>query len=99
MKFKSTLACTFAALAVVGGAAGTAQAADDDTSKFDNSTQVLSCDVVEVIDIPILSAANNNIDCSKNVKEEETETETVHIVDEDNAHATAVLLPKGHHNR
>ncbi|MCP9944342.1 hypothetical protein LUX12_05325 [Streptomyces somaliensis] len=97
MKLKSALACTFAALAVAGGAAGTAQAADDDNTKFDNSSQVLSCDVIEVIDIPILSAANNNIDCSKNVKEEEHES--VHIVDEDNAHATAVVLPKGHQNR
>ncbi|GGP96030.1 hypothetical protein [Streptomyces roseolilacinus] len=92
MKLKSALACTFAALAVAGGAAGTAQAADDDTTKFENDTQVLSCDVVEVIDIPIISAANNNIDCSENVKEEESES--VHIVDEDNAHAAAVLLPR-----
>ncbi|MDT9685188.1 hypothetical protein RND61_24455 [Streptomyces sp. TRM76323] len=96
MKIKSALACTFAALAVAGGAAGTAQAADDDTSKIDNSTQVLSCDIVEVIDIPILSAANNTVDCSDTIKEEENES--VHIVDEDNAQATAVVLPKGHHN-
>ncbi|GGQ06148.1 hypothetical protein [Streptomyces roseolilacinus] len=95
MKLKSALACTFAALAVAGGAAGTAQAADDDTTKFENNTQILSCDVVEVIDIPILSSANNNIDCSENVKEEEHQS--VHIVDEDNAHATAVVVPKGHH--
>ncbi|MCP9958376.1 MULTISPECIES: hypothetical protein [Streptomyces] len=97
MKLKSALACTFAALTVAGGAAGTAQAADDDSAKFDNSSQVLSCDVIEVIDLPILSAANNNIDCSHNVKEEEHES--VHIVDEDNAHATAVILPKGHKAR
>ncbi|MFJ8693893.1 hypothetical protein [Streptomyces roseolilacinus] len=97
MKLKSALACTFAALAVAGGAASTAQAADDDTTKFDNHTQVLSCDVVEVINIPIISADNNNIDCSENVKEEEHES--VHIVDEDNAHATAVVVPKGHEYR
>ncbi|URM92481.1 hypothetical protein LUW75_23830 [Streptomyces sp. MRC013] len=92
MKLKNALACTFAALAVAGGAAGTAQAADDDTSKFDSSSQVLSCDVIEVIDIPILSSADNNIDCSENVKEEESKS--VHIVDEENAEATAVLLPR-----
>ncbi|MFJ8696138.1 hypothetical protein [Streptomyces roseolilacinus] len=92
MKLRSTLSCTFAALAVAGGAAGTAQAADDDTSKFENDTQVLSCDVVEVRDIPILSADNNNIDCSENVKEQESES--VHILDEASAHAVAALLPR-----
>ncbi|MCP9946887.1 hypothetical protein LUX12_22070 [Streptomyces somaliensis] len=92
MKLKNALACTFTALAVAGGAAGTAQAADDDTSKFDSSSQVLSCDVIEVIDIPILSSADNNIDCSENVKKKESKS--VHIVDEENAEATAVLLPR-----
>ncbi|URN18462.1 MULTISPECIES: hypothetical protein [Streptomyces] len=94
MKLKNALACTFAALVVAGGTAGTAQAADDDSAKFDNSSQVLSCNVLEIIDIPILSAANNNIDCSENVKEEKSKS--VHIVDEENAHATAVLLPRQH---
>ncbi|MFV2119033.1 hypothetical protein ACE14D_11535 [Streptomyces sp. Act-28] len=95
MKLKSALACTFAALAVAGGAAGTAQASDDDAAKFDNRTQVLSCDTIEIINIPILAADNNNVDCSENVKKEKSES--VHIVDEDSAHATAVVMPKEHH--
>ncbi|MEU0737932.1 hypothetical protein [Streptomyces sp. NPDC006134] len=94
MALKKALACTFTALALAGGAAGTAAAGDDDTSKFDNSHQLLSCDVVEVIDIPILSAANNNIDCSKNVKE--SKKKEVHIVDEGDksAHANFFLKNK-----
>ncbi|MET9776785.1 hypothetical protein ABZ023_21390 [Streptomyces sp. NPDC006367] len=90
MALKKALACTLTALAMAGGVASTASAADDDTSKFENNSQVLSCDVVEVIDIPILSSANNNIDCSENNKEEERE---LHIVDEDDnsAHANFFL--------
>ncbi|MFV2118153.1 hypothetical protein ACE14D_06790 [Streptomyces sp. Act-28] len=90
MKLKNTLACTFAALAVAGGAGGTAQAADDDTAKFETRTQVLTCDTIEVVNPVILSADNNNVDCSENVKEEENKS--VHIVDEDKAHAVAMLL-------
>jgi hypothetical protein len=83
MALKKALACTLTALAVAGGAASTASA-DDDSPKFVNNTQILSCDAIEVLDIPILSTANNNIDCSENTKEEKS-TE-VHVVDEgDNA--------------
>ncbi|MGC9376114.1 hypothetical protein [Streptomyces sp. MH13] len=85
MKFRNAIACTFAALAVAGGTASTAQAADDDTAKFDNSEQVLSCDVIEIIDQPNLGPADNNIDCSRNNKEEETTL--THMVGE-------VLLPQ-----
>ncbi len=68
MKLQKTLVVSFtAALALMGGATG-AYAGDD--TKFQNNTQILSCDVVEVIDIPILSSANNNIDCSENYKKE-----------------------------
>ncbi|MCP9960156.1 MULTISPECIES: hypothetical protein [Streptomyces] len=77
MKLRNTLACTFAALAVAGGAAGTAQAADDDVTKFDNGSQVASCDVIELLDQPNLSGADNNIDCSQNVREE---TRLTHVV-------------------
>ncbi|MGC9380825.1 hypothetical protein [Streptomyces sp. MH13] len=90
MALKKALACTVTALVMAGGAAGTAVAADDDTSKFENNSQILSCLPLEVIDIPILSSANNNIDCSENTKEE-TETE-VTIVDEDDNSATANFL-------
>ncbi|MET9776783.1 hypothetical protein ABZ023_21380 [Streptomyces sp. NPDC006367] len=83
MALKKALACTLTALAVAGGVASTASAADDDTAKFENNTQILSCDAIEVLDIPIISTANNNIDCSKNSKEESAK---VHVVDEgDNA--------------
>ncbi|MDG9692380.1 hypothetical protein ACH4NS_09300 [Streptomyces mutabilis] len=93
MALKKAIACTVTALVMAGGAAGTAAAADDDTSKFENNSQVLSCDVVEVIDIPILSAANNNIDCSDNNKEEEDKE--LHIVDEsDNSAEAAFFLQK-----
>ncbi|MFJ8693894.1 hypothetical protein [Streptomyces roseolilacinus] len=38
----------------------------EEAPKFTNETQILSCFSLEVLDIPIASAANNNIDCSKN---------------------------------
>ena len=92
MNLKKTFACTAVALAFAGAAAGSAQAADDDTAKFENNSQILSCDVVEVIDIPILSAANNNIDCSDNNKEEEEKELT--IVDESDNSAEAAFFVK-----
>ncbi|MFK0116866.1 hypothetical protein [Streptomyces sp. NPDC090994] len=93
MALKKALACTLTALAMAGGAASTAVAADDDSAKFGNDTQILSCDTIEVIKIPILASANNNLDCSDNNKEEE-ETK-VHIVDDrDNAALTNFLLKK-----
>ncbi|HWU06604.1 MAG TPA: hypothetical protein VN520_09515 [Streptomyces sp.] len=92
MNLKKAVACTAVALAFAGAGAGSAQAADDDTSKFENNSQVLSCDVVEVIDIPILSAANNNIDCSDNIEEEDSESLTV--IDEEHAEAAAVIAPR-----
>ncbi|MBT2410255.1 hypothetical protein J7I94_06740 [Streptomyces sp. ISL-12] len=94
MALKKALACTFTALAMAGGAASTAVAADDDSAKFENNSQVLSCDVIEVIDIPILSSANNNLDCSKNNKEEEEKE--VHIVDDRDTASQANFLLKKH---
>jgi hypothetical protein len=90
MALKKAIACTVTALVMAGGAAATAAAADDDTAKFENNSQVLSCLPLEVIDIPILSSANNNIDCSENNKEEK-ETE-VTVVDEDDNSAKAHFL-------
>ncbi|MET7642229.1 hypothetical protein ABZS83_00970 [Streptomyces sp. NPDC005426] len=95
MNIKKTMACTVVALAFAGAAAGTASAADHDSPKFENNTQVLSCDVVEVIDIPILSAANNNIDCSDNVKEEHTLNIT--DIDEEHAQAAAAVVAPSRH--
>ncbi|CQR64245.1 hypothetical protein [Streptomyces leeuwenhoekii] len=92
MAIKKALACTFAALALAGGVAGSASAADNDTAKFDNDEQLLSCDTVEIIDIPILSSANNNIDCSENVKQEKKSEVT--IVDESDKVSEANLFLK-----
>ncbi|MDN3264765.1 hypothetical protein QWJ26_34190 [Streptomyces sp. CSDS2] len=92
MALKKALACTLTALAMAGGAASTASAADDDDNpKFDNSAYILSCDTVEVIDIPILSSANNNIDCSKNYEEEHKK---VVIVDDSDSVREANLFLK-----
>ncbi|GHH79823.1 hypothetical protein GCM10018793_33380 [Streptomyces sulfonofaciens] len=63
MMLKKTLATSFTALALAGVAAGTASAQDD----ISNDNNVLNCNSIRVIDVPILSAANDNIDCSRNV--------------------------------
>ncbi|MFK0116865.1 hypothetical protein [Streptomyces sp. NPDC090994] len=97
MALKKALACTLTALTVAGGAASTAVAADDDSVKFQNNAQILSCDTVEVIKVPILSSANNNLDCSKNNKEEENKE--VHIVDEGDNAAQANIFLKKHEYR
>ncbi|GAA2228327.1 hypothetical protein [Streptomyces nogalater] len=78
MKFKGALVCAFATLAAAGGAAGTVHAAGGDTHSFDNGGQILSCDVIEVLDQPNVNPADNNIDCSANVKKEEVAS--VHLV-------------------
>jgi hypothetical protein len=94
MAIKKALACTFAALALTGGVAGTASASDDDTSKFaSGDQQVLSCDTIEVIDIPILSSANNNIDCSENYKEEK-KTEFTYVDESDKVSEANLFLKK-----
>ncbi|WP_447038312.1 hypothetical protein [Streptomyces sp. DSM 118878] len=98
MKLSKALIITAAAMAIVGAGAGASQAADDDTSKFDNGTQILSCDTIEVIDIPILSGANNSIDCSENSEEEE-KTKIVHIDEDDNSSKAAVIVPRNEHHR
>lgn len=78
MKLRNALACTFAAFAVVGGATGTAQAADDDKATFDNSQRVASCDTVEILVQPNINPDDNNVDCSRNAIERDTKS--VHIV-------------------
>ena len=70
MKLKKTFVVSIAALALAGGAT---VAYADDGPKFSNDSQILSCDVVQVVNVPILSSANNNIDCSENSEEKETE--------------------------
>ncbi len=95
MKLSKTLITAVAAVAAVGFGAGVATA-DDGGSKFENNSQVLSCLNLEVVDIPILSAANNNIDCSENTKEQETNT--LHIVEDESAEAN-IVLPRGEHKK
>ncbi|MFJ8696137.1 hypothetical protein [Streptomyces roseolilacinus] len=73
-KGMALLSLTAAAL-LVGGSSGTAHA--NEASKFDNDTQILSCLVLEVLDIPILSSANNSIDCSENHSYEKKEKVTI----------------------
>ena len=69
---KRTSAVSLSAVALMMAGAGAAQA--DEEPKFQNNTQILSCLSVEVLDIPIASTANNNIDCSMNYESERTET-------------------------
>jgi hypothetical protein len=65
MRKKGFAALSLSAAALLtGGSSGVAQA--EEAPKFTNETQILSCFSLEVLDIPIASAANNNIDCSKN---------------------------------
>ena len=73
MNLKQSATVSLSAAALLLGGAGIAQA--DDGPKFENNSQVLSCLTLEVLDIPIASSANNNIDCSENSEEEETEVE------------------------
>ncbi len=70
MRRKDIAALSLSAAALLAGVtSGTAQA--DEAAKFNNETQILSCFSLEVLDIPIASAANTTIDCSKNLSSEE----------------------------
>lgn len=93
MNLRKSVACTVAALAFAGAAAGSAQAANDSTSKFGNRDQVLSCDVIEILDNSMLSAVDSNIDCSDNA--EEKESRKTPLVDEEQAEAGAAAAPRG----
>lgn len=76
---KRTAAVSLSAAALMVVGAGAAQAHDE--PKFQNNTQVLSCLDLEVLDIPIASAANNNIDCSSNHTSHRDAT--THVMDVD----------------
>ncbi|MFI2374288.1 hypothetical protein ACH5AO_04330 [Streptomyces sp. NPDC018964] len=65
----AVLSLSAAALLMAGGGSAHAQ----DGPKFQNDNKIFSCTVLEVIDIPILSSANNNIDCSTNYNVEQKE--------------------------
>ncbi|MDG9702620.1 hypothetical protein [Streptomyces sp. DH37] len=53
-------------MALAGGAAS----AHAGEGKFENNAQILPCPNLEVVNIPILSSDVNNLDCSRNYKEE-----------------------------
>ncbi|MCP9944341.1 hypothetical protein LUX12_05320 [Streptomyces somaliensis] len=75
MRKKGFAALSLSAAALLAGSGGgTAHA--DDAPKFHNETQILSCFSLEVLDIPIASAANNSIDCSKNYHYEQNHSVT-----------------------
>ncbi|MDT9685187.1 hypothetical protein RND61_24450 [Streptomyces sp. TRM76323] len=63
-----------AAALLTGGSGGLAHA--DEAPKFNNETQILSCFSLEILDIPIASAANNTVDCSKNYSSEKNQSVT-----------------------
>ncbi|GHJ39547.1 hypothetical protein [Streptomyces sp. TS71-3] len=68
MMLKKTLATSFTALALAGIAAGTASA---DGAKFYNENNAANCTNVETGSVPVLSNANVNQDCSKNIRHNE----------------------------
>lgn len=72
---KRIAAVSLSAAALMVAGAGAAQAHDE--PKFQNNTQILSCLDLEVLDIPIASTANNNIDCSSNHTSEQAATNVV----------------------
>ncbi|WP_410538235.1 hypothetical protein [Streptomyces sp. KL2] len=67
MMLKKTLVVSFAAAMALAGGAASAHAGE---AKFENNAQILPCPNLEVINIPILSSDINNLDCSRNSKEE-----------------------------
>ncbi|MDG9702619.1 hypothetical protein [Streptomyces sp. DH37] len=66
MNLKRTAAVALSTAALLIGGAGVSHAGDG--PKFQNNAQILPCANLEVINIPILSADINNLDCSVNYK-------------------------------
>ncbi|MTE19416.1 hypothetical protein F0L17_09805 [Streptomyces sp. TRM43335] len=64
MKLKRTAAVALSATALVLAGAGVSHA----DPKFQNDAQILPCPNLEILNIPILSSENNNLDCSRNHK-------------------------------
>ncbi|GAA2385431.1 hypothetical protein GCM10010420_04890 [Streptomyces glaucosporus] len=76
MNLKRATAVSLSTVVLLLGGSGAAQA--DGGSKFNNDSKILSCFSLELLDIPILSSANNNIDCSTNIEKHESREETKH---------------------
>jgi hypothetical protein len=68
MNLKRTAAVTLSTAALLIGGAGVSHAGDG--PKFQNNAQILPCANVELVNLPILSADINNLDCSVNYKKE-----------------------------
>ncbi|GAA2456451.1 hypothetical protein [Streptomyces macrosporus] len=64
MSLKRTAAIALSTAALVLGGAGASHAGDG--PKFKNNNQILPCPNAEVVNVPILSADTNNLDCSQN---------------------------------
>jgi hypothetical protein len=75
MKLNKKLALVLPAAAALALVAGTGAAMADDGNTYVTSTNLVACDTVEVIDIPILSSADNFVDCSKEVDIDATDVE------------------------
>ncbi|WP_212912321.1 hypothetical protein [Streptomyces sp. TS71-3] len=61
---------SLSSVALLATGAGVSQA-DDSGPKFVNTNDVLNCFSLSIADIPVLSSANTNQDCSKNVTQVE----------------------------
>ncbi|MCP9987508.1 MULTISPECIES: hypothetical protein [Streptomyces] len=75
MRKKGFAALSLSAAALLTGGSG-ALAHAEEAPKFSNDTQILSCFSLEILDIPVASAANNSIDCSKNHHSEQSRSVT-----------------------
>lgn len=67
-KGMALLSLTVAAL-LVGGTSSTAHASE--ASEASGDTQILSCFILEVLDLSILSGESNSVDCSKSYSSKE----------------------------
>ncbi|MBB5937316.1 hypothetical protein [Streptomyces zagrosensis] len=64
---KKTLAVSFAAMALVAGLASSAYAGEE-SPRYGNGGDILNCNEIPILPIPILSNYQHNADCSDNVK-------------------------------
>ncbi|MFV2118154.1 hypothetical protein ACE14D_06795 [Streptomyces sp. Act-28] len=64
-----TLLSLAVAALLVGGTSGTAHASEASESSGD--TQILSCFILEVLDLSILSGESNSVDCSESSSSKE----------------------------
>ncbi|MBN3929013.1 hypothetical protein IQ279_05060 [Streptomyces verrucosisporus] len=85
MMLKKTLVVSFAAAMAIAGGAASAHAGE---AKFENNAQILPCPNLEVVNLPILSSDINNLDCSRNSKEEVEIKKVVKVEKESDIHVS-----------